>query len=355
MSSYDPSGSTAQQWVLFSSMATIIVAGVALGYVVEPVQLMSFLGWETAVCVTAGFSILLAIVGIYSACVSRSGRSSSFYCWNRFGVALLYQLFALLYLCLHTIISQPLGFYELKKHWSIVSWRFPAFANLNETQAIMQAETYYNYTVTVVGVLAVLLLVLNMISVGCVVRTMNSKVLFAYIMPLTSVLAAMIGSVLVGFGVLVLRHTEFYGDRAQVPLQIFLNACFFLGIAAFGMRAIRAKPKDLRCSWCLYFWWAIISLLLVIGCAIGSILFLENQFAEIDAADMNAVRKASGSAGLASNDWTKDDYKQVLNGHFSQIFAMLTFLGLTLIVILTSSVCVRAHENKNGYRSMRVQ
>ena len=355
MSSYDPTGSTAQQWVLFNSLSTILIAGIALGYVIEPVELMSFLGWETAVFVSASISIFLAAIGLYSTYVTRSGRSSSFYCWNRFGIMSLYQMFVLLYLCLHTIIAQPLAFYELKKHWNIVSWRFPAYKDMNETQAIVEAESYYHHTVTVIGVLAVLLFILNVITVGCVMRTINTKVLYAHIMSVTSVLAAIVGSVLVGFGTLVLHHTEFYGDRAQVPLQIFLNSFFFLGIAGFGMRTIRAKSKDLRCSWCLYLWWVILSLFVVVGCGIGSTMFLEHQFAEIDATDMDVVHKSTNTAGLQISDWTKNDFKQVLNGHFSQIFALLTFLGLTLIVIVSSYIYVRSHENKTGYRQMRVQ
>lgn len=355
MSAYDPSGSSAQSWVMGASAATLITAGVGTAYVIEPVRLMSFLGWETAVFMCTLFSIFLSLFGLCSSVMSRSGKSSSFYWWNKFGILSLYHVYAVLYLCLHTMIAQPLAFYELKKHWVITSWRFPQFKHLNQTQAIESAEEYYNSTVTIITILAVLLLLLHIITVTCVVRTVNKKVLYSQLLSITNVLAAMIGIVLVGFGVLQMKHSEFYGVRAQVPLQIFLNAVFFLGIACFGVRAIRANAKTLRCTWCVYFWWVILAFSTVIGCAIASTMFLEKQFTEIDETDMDVVHKASSKAGLPAVEWTKNDFKQVLNAHFSQIFALLIFLGMTIITILISSGYVRSFENKSGYRQMRVQ
>ena len=263
MSGYDPSGSSAQQWIYITSFSTLMLASISIGYVAVPVQLMTFLGWEVSVCVASSVSILLSLIGIYAAYASRSGRTTSFYYWNWFGIYSFYQLFALLYLCLHTILSQPLAFTELKKHWTIVSWRFPQFNDLNQTDAIIEAEEYYSRTVTAVAVLSVLLLLCNAIAVGCVGKTINVKVLYANMLSMSSVLAAICGSVLVGFGVLQLQHQGFYGVRAYIPFQLFLNAFFFLGIAAFGMKTIKAQANTLRCSWCLYFWWLIMSFLSV--------------------------------------------------------------------------------------------
>jgi hypothetical protein len=116
MSGYDPSGTSAQQWIYITSFSSLIAASFAIVFVAEPIKNMTFLGWETGVCMTSSISILLSLIGIYAAYASRSGRTTSFYYWHWYGIFSFYQLFALLYLSLHTIISQPLAFTEIKKH-----------------------------------------------------------------------------------------------------------------------------------------------------------------------------------------------------------------------------------------------
>jgi hypothetical protein len=355
MSSYSPGGSSAQQWIYITQFSTFVCATLAITFVAEPIKLMTFLGWETAVLIAASISMVLSLLGIYAAYTSRSGRTTSFFFWNWFGVFSFYQTFALLYLSLHTIVSQPLAFTELKHHWTIVAWRFPQFNNLNQTDAIVEAEEYYNHTVTVIGVLSVLLFLLSVIAVGCIGRTINVKVLYANLLSMSSVLAALCGSVLVGFGVLQLQHQEFYGVRAYMPVQIFTNAFLFLGIAACGIKTIRAKSDTLRCSWCFYFWWIVMSFLSVAVCGIASWLYLENQFLEMEQTNTKVVHTSNTASGLPNVEWSITDFKKILNSHFSQIFALLTFLGLTLCSILTMSIYVRMHENKTGYRAMRIQ
>ena len=161
--------------------------------------------------------------------------------------------------------------------------------------------------------------------------------------------------VLVGFGVLQLQHQEFYGVRAYMPVQIFTNAFLFLGIAACGIKTIRAKSDTLRCSWCFYFWWIVMSFLSVAVCGIASWLYLENQFLEMEQTNTKVVHTSNTASGLPNVEWSITDFKKILNSHFSQIFALLTFLGLTLCSILTMSIYVRMHENKTGYRAMRIQ
>ena len=354
MSGYDPSGTSAQQWIYITSFSSLIAASFAIVFVAEPIKNMTFLGWETGVCMTSSISILLSLNGIYAAYASRSGRTTSFYYWHWYGIFSFYQLFALLYLSLHTIISQPLAFTEIKKHWTLVSWRFPQFQHLNQSEAIIEAQDYYNHTVTIVGVLSVLLLLLKFVAVSCVGRTINSRVLYSNLLSISSVLAAICGTILVVFGTLQQQHEEYYGLRAHIPMQLLINAFFFLGIAAFGIKTIKAK-SDLRCSWCLYFWWLIMSLLSILCCGIGSWMYLENQFLEMEQTNVKIVKTSNTASKLPNVEWSVDDFKIILNAHFSQIFALLVFLGLTICTILTMSIYVRIHENKTGYRAMRIQ
>ena len=84
-------------------------------------------------------------------------------------------------------------------------------------------------------------------------------------------------------------------------------------------------------------------------------MYLENQFLKMEQTDKKIIHASNSASGLPNVEWTVEDFKEILNAHFSQIFSLLIFLGLTLMTILSMSIFVRMHENKTGYRAMRIQ
>ena len=347
MSSHDPSGTSAQAWIIALSLCTAIVASTGLVYVWAPLSLMSFLGWETAVFMCCTLSLMLAVVGTYGAIGSRLGRSSSTWCFHRFGIVSFYHAFTLFYLTLHTFIAQPLAWYEMKHHWDIVSWRFPAFQEMNETEALLRASDYYTSTVGTVGILSALLLVLTALSVGCTARTVNWKLVLANALSIANVLSAVVCCVLVGLGIFELHRQEFYGFQAQVPLQVFLNAFFWLGTTALG--TYTTCSRGTRVSWCVYFWWLVATLIVVVACAAASIGYMQHQFRTIDEYPDEKLKQANMDAGLTVNAWTREDYKLVLVAHFSPLFTMFAFLAVSIAVVFTVS-CYAMHRGPRAAR-----
>ena len=122
-----------ETWVLVLETACLVVAGVGACYVYEPFILKSFLGWEMGVFACCCASVVWALMGIYSTATcggSAAQQLSSKCCFKWFGVMSFYHCFALLFLVLHTFIAQPLSWYEMEKHWGLVSWRFLQFQHL---------------------------------------------------------------------------------------------------------------------------------------------------------------------------------------------------------------------------------
>jgi hypothetical protein len=322
-------------WIVVLETACLAVAGVGMWYVYEPLLLMSFLGWETGVFACCCASAVWALLGIYSSmsCGGDAQRSSSGRCFKRFGVLSFYHCFALLFLSLHTFIAQPLSWYEMEKHWGIVSWRFPQFQHLNETDAVLQAGEYYQDTIMAVGTLSVVLLVLTVVAVGYAMRAVSQIVLVAYAMKITSILAAVIGLVLVGVGTLEFRRQEFYGPAARVPLLVFLNAVLWLGVSVIGAYT-HSWSMELRKAWCVYFWWLILVLAGAVGCMAMWISYMHHEFEMIDETSDKDMRQANMNSGFDVDQWTREDYKLVLKSHFSPLFSLLTFLVCSAVVFM---------------------
>lgn len=306
-------------------------------YIYEPLLLMSFLGWEAGVFACCCASVAWALLGIYSSmsCGAGGQQPSSGRCFKRFGVLSFYHCFALLFLSLHTFIAQPLSWYEMEKHWSIVSWRFPQFQHLNETDAVLQAGEYYQDTVMAVGTLSVALLVLTVVAVGCAIRAVSKIVLVAYAMKVTNLLAAGIGLVLVGVGALEFRRQEFYGPAARVPLLVFLNAVLWLGVCMVGTH-VHSCSNGSRKAWCVYFWWLILVLMGAIGCMGMWLSYMHHEFAMIDGTSDKDMRQANMNSGFDIHQWTREDYKLVLKSHFSPLFSLLIFLSCSAVVFVIS-------------------
>ena len=324
-----------ETWVLFLEIACLLTACIGMWQVWTPLTLMSFLGWEMGVFLCCATSFVISLVGIHSTSRNCYDKVESFrgtgVCFRRFGVMSFYQCFALLFLILHTFIAQPYSWYEMEKHWDIVSWRFPQYQHMNETVALIQAGQYYRDTIASAGNTSVALLVFTLGAVACTIKSVNKIVVVSYSLQITSFLAAIIGLILVGIGSIEFRRQEFYGQQAHVPLQLFLNSFLWLGIAVMGGCARSWFSSD-RKSWCVYFWWLIVTLAGACACMALSVSYINHEYTMIDGTSDREIRQANMNAGFSVQKWSREDYKMVLTSHFSPVFAVLIFL-------MCSSIC----------------
>ena len=333
-------GTRSETWVLLIEIACLITASIGMGQVWAPLKLMSFLGWEMGVFLCCLASFLCALVGIYSTSHSCCDKGEGDYqgssvCFRRFGVMSFYHCFALLFLILHTFIAQPYSWYEMEKHWDIVSWRFPEFQHLNETDAVIQAGQYYRDTITSLGVKSIILLVLTAGAVVCTIKSVSKIVIVSFSLQITSFLAAIIGLVLVGIGSVEFRRQDFYGLQAYVPLQMFVNSFLWLGVAVIGGCARRWFASD-RKGWCVYFWWLIVTLAGACACMALCISYVNHEYEMIDGTSDKEIRQANMNAGFSVQKWSRKDYKMVLTSHFSPVLVVLIFLMCSSICFILS-------------------
>lgn len=275
---------------------------------------------------------------------------------KHFGVLSFFHGFALYYFCLHTFSAQPQNWYEIKKNWKLVAWRFPQFTSLNGTDAILRAETYYNETVVLIGFIGLLLLVLNSLMVWCSSRMFNSTVIEASMFPLSTIFMALVSLCLIAMTIYEGHRQEYYGLVAQVPLMISVNAVFWVAAAIFGayiQRARLTETKPRRRWWCVYFWTLSFALIAGLGCIIACGVYMKHHLQKLDDAPEAEIRQATIEANLPLDSWGREDYKNVLIAHFAPIQALWYFLTTTLLLVfVVGGVHCRRSSSGSGWQRM---